>query len=279
MENSFLSGAALKAKAKEALSGKYGTFILATLVAGLITMAAKYIITFFALIIFSMSVIMKEMLNGHTMEEVQRLTGDLVYMQGYGEWFNAVNYVLQIGVSIFTSLFNIGIIFLCLKAACGKSLKVSDVFYGFHNQTGKSLRLTAVLVLVSQLGLLPANFVYFLIRRDAPWILVLIALLLLMGCLMIYIPLNLSISQALLLLLDFPGYSATELIRRSAHIMKGQKSRLFYLQLSFLPLIFLSILTFGIGNLWLFPYMNVTYTFFYLNLMQARETTSPALTY
>ncbi len=279
MENSFLSGAALKAKAKDTLTGKYSTFVLATLTAILISTAAKYIISFFTLIFFSMSVVIKEMLSGQKLLEVQQRLSDVAYMQGYSEWYNAINYVLQIGVSIFTSLFYVGISFLCLNAACGKSIKVSDVFYCFRNQTGKSLQLTAISVLLSQIALLPANFVFFLIRREAPPLLLLCVLSLLTVCMMIYIPLSLSISQMFLLLLDFPGYSAIELIRQSTHIMKGQKSRLFCLQLSFLPLIFLSLLTFGIGNLWLLPYMKVTYTHFFLNLMRAREATLPALTY
>lgn len=280
MENSFLSSAALKAKAKEALAGKYGKFILATLVISLITLAAKYIVTFFALIFFSMFVVMKEMLfNGHTIEEVQRLTSDLAYMQNYSVWFNAIDYVLQIGVSTFTSVFTVGASLLCLNAACDRTLRISDVFYGFRNQMGKSLKLSAVLILVSQLCYLPANILSFLINNDASWVLVLSMLLLFVGCTIIYIPVSLSISQMFLLLLDFPGYSAKELIRLSTHIMKGHKGRLFYIQLSFLPLIVLSIFTLGIGNLWLTPYMNITYTFFFLNLMQARETTSSVLTY
>lgn len=279
MENSFLSGAALKAKARDTLAGKYGKFILATLVAGSLTTAAKYIVTFFTLIFFSMSVVMKEMMNGRTLEEVQRLSANLAYMQRYSVWFNAIDYVLQIGVNIFISVFTVGISLLCLNAACGRTLKVSDVFYGFRHQLGKSLRLTAVLVLVGQLCYLPSSILSFLIRSEASWVLVFAILLVFAGCVVIYIPLSLSISQMFLLLLDFPGYSAKELIKLSAHIMRGHKGRLFRIQLSFLPLMFLSLLSFGIGNLWLTPYMNITYTFFFLNLMQARETTSSALTY
>ena len=280
MENSFLSSAELKAKAKEALAGKYGKFVLATLVVGLITLAAKYIVALFALIFFSMFVVIKEMLsNGHTIEEVQRLARDFAYMQDYSVWFNAINYVLQIGVDIFTSVFNVGVWLFCLNLACGRTLKITDVFYGFRNQMGKSLHLAAVLTLVSQICYLPSNILSYLIRNDAPWILILAMLLLYVGCTIIYVPISLSISQMFLLLLDFPGYSAKELIKLSAHIMKGHKGRLFYIQLSFLPLIFLSLLTFGIGNLWLIPYMNITYTFFFLNLMQARDATSSVPTY
>ena len=50
--------------------------------------------------------------------------------------------------------------------------------------------------------------------------------------------------------------------------MKGHKWELFFLQMSFLPLGFLCLLSFGIGNLWLVPYMNMTQTLYFLDLMQ-----------
>lgn len=276
MENSFLSSAELKAKAKEALTGKYGKFILAILVVDLITLAAKYIVTLF----FSMFAIMVEIpFNEYTVEEIQQLTGYLAYMQDHSVWYNAINYVLQIAVDIFTSVFNVGIWLFCLNLACGRTLKITDVFYGFRNQMGKSLCLSAVLTLVSQICYLPSNILSYLIRNNAPGVLILSILLLYVGCTIIYVPISLSISQMFLLMLDFPGYSTKELIKLSAHIMKGHKGRLFYIQLSFLPLIFLSLLTFGIGNLWLIPYMNITYTFFFLNLMQARDATLSVPTY
>ena len=49
--------------------------------------------------------------------------------------------------------------------------------------------------------------------------------------------------------------------------MKGHKWRLFKLELSFLPLQIICMLSFGIGNLWLNPYMRMTYTEFFLDLM------------
>ena len=56
--------------------------------------------------------------------------------------------------------------------------------------------------------------------------------------------------------------------------MKGKKLRLLYLEFSFLPLLLLSILSFGIGLLWLQPYMQMTYTFFFLDLMNPRRASS-----
>ena len=51
-------------------------------------------------------------------------------------------------------------------------------------------------------------------------------------------------------------------------MMDGHKFEYFMLQLSFLGWGILSVLSLGIGFLWLNPYMNTTYAAFYKNLTE-----------
>lgn len=60
-----------------------------------------------------------------------------------------------------------------------------------------------------------------------------------------------------------PELSANEAIDRSRAMMKGHKFDLFWLYLSFIGWILLSILTLGIGLLWLAPYMQTATAAFY----------------
>ncbi|MCM1089310.1 MAG: DUF975 family protein [Butyrivibrio sp.] len=271
-DSTFLSGAVLKDRAKGALEGNYGKFILAMFSIGMITMVAQLIVTLTGAVFFSMGMIIREMQVNHlTLQQIQLLLDNGALIDGYEDWYNALNYVLNLITSFFTAVFNVGLSLFCLNLACGRRLKTSDIFYGFQTQFGKSLKLACVMVLVSELCYLPAHVLSYLIERNAAEELILSAGFLYAICIVIYVPCSLAISQVFLLLLDFPGYSAGELIRLSAHVMKGHKRRLFYIQVSFFPLILLCLLTLGIGNLWLTPYMNITYTFFFLNLMQARE--------
>jgi len=46
-------------------------------------------------------------------------------------------------------------------------------------------------------------------------------------------------------------------------MMKGHKAELFFLGLSFIGWFFLSVLTLGIGFLWLVPYVNTSLALFY----------------
>ena len=60
-----------------------------------------------------------------------------------------------------------------------------------------------------------------------------------------------------------PELSANEAIDRSRAMMKGHKFDLFWLFLSFIGWFFLSLLTLGIGGLWLGPYMQTATAAFY----------------
>ena len=54
--------------------------------------------------------------------------------------------------------------------------------------------------------------------------------------------------------------------RESARLMKGNKGRYIFLRLSFLHLVFLSVLTCGIALIWVTPYIQMANTMFYLDI-------------
>ncbi|MFY9175469.1 MAG: DUF975 family protein [Peptococcia bacterium] len=70
-------------------------------------------------------------------------------------------------------------------------------------------------------------------------------------------------SMAFFILADNPEIGVLEAIRQSKEMMVGHKWRLFVLGLSFLGWAILATLTFGIGYLWLCPYMITTISNFY----------------
>jgi uncharacterized membrane protein len=70
---------------------------------------------------------------------------------------------------------------------------------------------------------------------------------------------------------DFPGVGPMEAIRRSTQMMKGNKWKLFCLQLRFIGWGLLCVLTLGIGFLWLIPYMMVSMACFYDDVKASRQ--------
>lgn len=74
------------------------------------------------------------------------------------------------------------------------------------------------------------------------------------------------------ILVDRPELSANQAIDLSKEMMKGHKFDLFWLSLSFIGWILLSILTLGIGLFWLMPYITASMGAFYEDVKAEYET-------
>ena len=83
--------------------------------------------------------------------------------------------------------------------------------------------------------------------------------------------LGLAYAMAPFVLKDHPEYSAREALRASRLMMRGHKGKLFLLSLSFLGWILLGLITFGIGFLWIAPYMSTASAHFYEDIKPQEE--------
>ena len=231
----YTSRAQLKEKARDQMAGHYGNAILLSICRSLIVFSLSFAVS----MPFTMILTVRTLMGG--------------------------------SAETFTGVFQTGITLFYLNTACGRPAVTANLFYGFKYLFKKSLGISAVLILLNTACTLPFDICYFLLRSgkgfDAITMAILCIVLMVIG-MCIYIPLSLGLSQAYYLLLDFPQYSAMELMKLSFRIMKGHKWELFCLQMSFLPLGFLCLLSFGVGTLWLVPYMNMTQTLYFLDLMQ-----------
>ncbi len=64
---------------------------------------------------------------------------------------------------------------------------------------------------------------------------------------------------------DNPNLKPTEAIRLSKKMVQGNRTELFVLDLSFIPWILLTIVTFGIASIYVLPYINTTRALYYEN--------------
>ncbi|MFE5320748.1 DUF975 family protein [Paenibacillus sp. NPDC056579] len=84
-----------------------------------------------------------------------------------------------------------------------------------------------------------------------------------------------SYALAPLVLIDDPQLTVNEAITRSRQMMDGYKWKLFCLYLSFIGWLLLSIVTLGIGLLWIIPYMQASLSHFYLELKEKQHPILP----
>lgn len=238
--NSYKSSAELKALSKEQLFGNYGTAICASLTVLVITALMQYIPMF-------------------TLSR-KTIIGSVIY------------YLITFILALFSGLFSSGTAFFYLKLACGQPISVTDIFYGFKLHPDKALFIQFIISVLTYICLIPGLIfeslylstgnVYYMLFMSLTWIAGITAVIII----------SLMYSQAFFLLQDFPAYSGKELMKMSRTMMKGHKGRLFYLNVSFLPLYLLGLLSCCIAYLWIIPYSNAAHVNFYMDLVKNKNT-------
>ena len=102
--------------------------------------------------------------------------------------------------------------------------------------------------------------------KSALWARILVNIRVMLWSLLFVIPgivASYSYAMVSFVLADHPEMTASEALAESKRIMKGNRWRLFCLNLSFIGWSFLCIFTLGIGYIWLLPYTQVANAAFY----------------
>lgn len=231
----------MKANAREHLLGHYGTvigaFMIMTAILGTVSIAVGLI------------------------ADLSTIFGTVVY------------YAIMFLVSVLTGLFSSGNAYLYLKLICGRPVSVGDLFYGFQLAPDKAITMQAWITLISYVANLPqyilsSMFLSNISHPDKMMSLMLPYALSLILSGAVSVMLSLIYAQAYFLLHDFPQYTAKELLQKSRRLMVHHKGRLFYLYVSFLPLVLLGLLSWGLALLWVIPYMAATEAEFFLDLIK-----------
>ncbi|MEY8428022.1 DUF975 family protein [Lachnospiraceae bacterium 46-15] len=230
------SSSELKYMAKELLLGHYGLFIGAGLIIGSISVAVSLVLN----IVFPLNTTVSMILY----------------------------FICSLIVGLLSNILIMGYLKMFLNLSRGQETNLGTLGFAFSNQPDRVILLTLLMTLLMLLCILPgillilaADFMH-LISVSALGIFVLLA-----GCIAAII-LALNYALAALLYLDTPEKGVIQLMRESRRLMKGNRVRFFYLQISFFGLVLLSLLTCYIGMLWLIPYMQMTSALFYRNVLQ-----------
>lgn len=190
---------------------------------------------------------------------------------------NFIPFIGSIAVLIITVPISFGFAGQMLKFSRGEEVGLCDYFkIGFDN-FGKSWSIVGYTFLKLLLPLI--TYVLSIIFMVTMSMVVaansseeLIPIVLGIGALLVvFAIIFLIIKSYLYILTDYAGNDYIELdgkgsVQKSEDLMKGHRLEYFYLQLSFIGWALLATLTFGIGFIFLEPYMEVTNAKFYDNL-------------
>lgn len=181
---------------------------------------------------------------------------------------------------------NLGSIWKILIIALGISLATGIVFGILFNNMDADILDSLLGILMMPLGIGTTAFFVSLIENEnfeakdlfkyyhdfvkVIGVTILMGLIVMLGYICFIIPgiiLTLSYSLVPIILIKKPELGIVETLKYSREKMQGHKLDAFVLGLSFIGWAILGTLTFGILYIWLFPYMQFTFTKFYLNIL------------
>ena len=182
---------------------------------------------------------------------------------------------------------NLGSIWKMLIIALGISLAAGVVFGILFNSMDADILDSLLGILMVPLGIGTTAFFVSLIEstdfeakdlfkyyHDFVKIIgvtVLMGIVVMLGYICFVIPgiiLTFSYSLVPIILIKKPELGIVETLKYSREKMQGHKLDAFVLGLSFIGWAILGTLTLGILYIWLFPYMQLTFTKFYLNILE-----------
>lgn len=237
--NKHLSSASLKSLAKGQLLGKYSTLV------------AAYAIHLCCIAFTTFSTAL--------LVDTSTVIGTVIF------------YAISVLLNLLGGLFLYGEAYIYLKIACNRPVTVNDLFHGFQTVPDKILKVQFVFAMVSLVCSLPELLSPSLMQNPENPYLILIYISLTIIATVVNVIFSLTYSQCYYLMLDFPDHTHKEVFAQSKRIMKGNRGRLFYIELSFLPLLCLGLCSCCITYLWLFPYIQAVQANFYLDLMKKKD--------
>lgn len=239
--SSYKSSAQLKALAKEQSLGKYGTLIGANII-------------IFAIQLFISAI---TSVNG-----------------GSSLIFFIINNLITLTVTILLGVIMSGKAYLYMNLMYSQPVSTSDIFFGMKKHPQKAVIIQAVFALADFLFGIPAQLLLFR-YQSAPSANSMAAVFFALGiALIVNVYVSLVYSQSFFILHDFPDRSAKEILTTSRRLMKGNKFRLFYLTVSFIPLYILGCITMFIPLLWVSVYRYATLCAFYQDLIENASKSS-----
>lgn len=216
-----------------------------------------------------------------------------------------INYIVTFIVQVAASILSVGKSFIFLKSACYMPSTIKDLFCGFGQNTVKILKIGAIIAVIESICMIPlqiASMQYADILNSIPFLSEGNGLGLFLGgstldsselmaaynvmysasmkfylimfvCAAISLILTLPFFPVFYMILDFPNWGVSTILKKSFEVMNGNKVRLLLLYVSFIPSFLLSIFTCGIALIWVIPYMDMTLTNLYLDMMAVRNKT------
>lgn len=158
-----------------------------------------------------------------------------------------------------------------LKFTNGIRVGVSEVFAGFTQSPDRTIFVTMFLVMIKFICLIPYAVCSVMFSDTFGSYALLARVGIYTACMVAYYVFTLRYAPVYFLLNDLPDKRGTEILMLSKWLMKKNKRRLFALQVSFIPMFILTILSCFVGALWTIPYYTLAECYFYQDISSSKS--------
>ncbi|MED0960155.1 DUF975 family protein [Bacillus paramycoides] len=248
----------MKQEALHSLKGKWGlgvgSTILHLILSYVVSMAAMLILLIPGIIIFFVVTILAGSIEEGTMSIGAGITFGILYC------------IMMILSNASYGITSYGYTNVLLQISKRDDARVDYLFEGFRGFKRMMKTMWAMLAILLYTGtwipmLLISLFAFF--GEEGNVSLTIAFFVLLAISVVVMIVMYFSYAMTYYVMIENPDYSVSQAMKESKNLMKGHKLDLFLLWLSFIGWAILAIFTFGIGFLWLSPYMGTTTAHFY----------------
>ncbi len=248
----------MKREALYSLKGKWGlgvgSTILYFILSYVVSMAAMLILLIPGIIIFFLVVSLAGSVEAETMSIGAAITFGIFYC------------IMIILSNASYGITSYGYTNVFLQISKREDAKVDYLFEGFRGFKRMMKTMWAMLAILLYTGtwipmLLTGLFIFLGEEGNLSFTIAFFVLLAIsiVGMIVMYF----SYALTYYVMIENPEYSVLQAMKESKNLMRGHKLDLFLLWLSFIGWVVLALLTFGIGFLWLSPYMSTTTAHFY----------------
>ena len=178
---------------------------------------------------------------------------------------NIIYLIAQILINIIAIILVCGQYKMHLSVARTGKADFKDFFSLLKNQPDRYILANLILFGISLVCLIPTFASLAILYYIDTLVMIVLALVLNIISLILITYTTLTYNLVFYTLLDDENITAIEALKSIRQMMKTHKKRYLYMQFSFLGLFLLNVLSFGIGILWIEPYMTQTTTLFYLD--------------
>ena len=195
----------------------------------------------------------------------------VMLFQGNSMFNLVMSQIFSLIISVIMSVFSAGVYYMFLNVSRGKKTSMQDVTYLFYHHPDRIIVVSLIVTVVQYLLMLPSMIMNYRMDVSANLLEVLqqsllVSLVMFVGIVVAQL-VTMPIAFGYYLLIDDVEMNATDALKKSMQMMKGNYGRYIYMQLSFLGLMILGVLTLYVGFIWIMPYMQMTEIEFYREIL------------